>query len=591
MKKLLPFVLLVLLISCSKEEQTPPPPTKYTVSITLNPTDGGTVSPSGGQFEEGTTVSFTVTPSENYIFKNWSGSDTSSNNPLSLTINSNKTLTVNFEKKDTDGDGVTDDIDQCPDTPSGEEVDEYGCVLVIESIEIINPLDKLVISRSHQYSVLGRYNGGSIDLSELISLETSNNYSRISDQNELIGVSSGQSTVKISYNEFEVLNDVEILHYEEVEPHDFLKTPVENSSLIVPVVILTYIPVSHGIYVDQSTYPIRDYGDKIYDDLSIREVQNWVLSNDIRTKFSIEEGSKFRGYKNPYSDPYVGIKVVKQFNYYEIPKTPNLNQTNPSDGDEGWYPNYQEVFDEIDLQYLVEVMGVKEVWFNSKSLSIPESNMSSPSTGDISNSYRVQDDLPIYNNTYVVYGNFIHRWYGENIHNRGHQIESQLSYIEKDKVQKNELFWNLFVGRNSNLLESESRVKNGRSGDTHFPPNGRYDYDYDNIELVLSDIGDWKPDNSGEKVEVNVDTWKFNRELPVSLPEFEMMEKYRDLTQIDGVGGDPQGGWLIYWFQSIPGKNNNIPYTKNGEEFTLTNWWELFYNWDESINNDKTLWE
>ena len=85
------------------------------------------VSPNGGQFDENKIVSFTVTPSQNYVFKNWSGSDTSSDNPLLLLVNSNKTLTVNFEKKDTDGDGVTDDIDQCPDTPNGEQVNETGC--------------------------------------------------------------------------------------------------------------------------------------------------------------------------------------------------------------------------------------------------------------------------------------------------------------------------------------------------------------------------------------------------------------------------------------------------------------------------------
>ena len=30
-------------------------------------------------------------------------------------------------QKDTDGDGVTDDMDQCPDTPNGEAVDANGC--------------------------------------------------------------------------------------------------------------------------------------------------------------------------------------------------------------------------------------------------------------------------------------------------------------------------------------------------------------------------------------------------------------------------------------------------------------------------------
>ena len=126
-KKLSLLFSLLLLVSCSKEEPAPPAPTKYNVTVSLNPTDGGTVSPNGGQFNEGQTVSFTVTPSTNYVFKNWSGSDTSSNNPLSIIVNSNKTLVAILEKKDTDGDGVTDDLDQCPDTPSGEEVNNTGC--------------------------------------------------------------------------------------------------------------------------------------------------------------------------------------------------------------------------------------------------------------------------------------------------------------------------------------------------------------------------------------------------------------------------------------------------------------------------------
>ena len=101
---------IVFFISCGKDE-TSPEPTDYSVSVTLNPTDGGSVSPNGGQFVEGESISFSVTPSENYQFKNWSGSNSSSDNPLKLTIDGDKVLTVNFEKKDTDGDGVTDDLD------------------------------------------------------------------------------------------------------------------------------------------------------------------------------------------------------------------------------------------------------------------------------------------------------------------------------------------------------------------------------------------------------------------------------------------------------------------------------------------------
>jgi len=130
MKRLVLLLTLLVFVSCSKEDSTPPPPTKYNVSISLNPTDGGSVSPNGGQFNEGQTVSFTVTPSENYIFKNWSGSFTSSDNPLSLTITSNQTLTVNFEEKsDIDGDGIYDDFDLDNNTREGVPVDENGVML------------------------------------------------------------------------------------------------------------------------------------------------------------------------------------------------------------------------------------------------------------------------------------------------------------------------------------------------------------------------------------------------------------------------------------------------------------------------------
>ena len=32
-------------------------------------------------------------------------------------------------QKDTDGDGVTDDVDTCEDTPEGATVDENGCAV------------------------------------------------------------------------------------------------------------------------------------------------------------------------------------------------------------------------------------------------------------------------------------------------------------------------------------------------------------------------------------------------------------------------------------------------------------------------------
>ena len=208
---------------------------------------------------------------------------------------------------------------------------------------------------------------------------------------------------------------------------------------------------------------------------------------------------------------------------------------------------------------------------------LPESNMASPFTGDVSNSYRIPDDLPVYNNTYVVYGNSGHRGVDTNIHNRGHQIESQLRYIEKNKKSGQELFWNKFVG----VDESGNQAMNKRSGNTHFPPNAKSDYDYCNEEQIESDIFNWTPEG-GDKQQVKCGSW---RNLSLNFT----YNKYSD-DGISGINNDPHTKWLITWFQSIPGENNNIPYLRDGRNYKLTNWWDLFYNWDNAINQNKTLW-
>jgi hypothetical protein len=49
-------------------------------------------------------------------------------------------------------------------------------------------------------------------------------------------------------------------------------------------------------------------------------------------------------------------------------------------------------------------------------------------------------------------------------------------------------------------------------------------------------------------------------------------------------------GWLIYWFQSIPSKDNGLKYQgEDGSEISITNWWDLYYNCDSNIANGKKL--
>lgn len=102
MKKLIPFVLLVVLFfNCSKDEEIE----QFELTSEITPSDGGTISPSKGKYDSGKEIDLTATPAEGYLFKNWSGTISSKENPLTITIDSDKKITAVFEKSDGDSDG------------------------------------------------------------------------------------------------------------------------------------------------------------------------------------------------------------------------------------------------------------------------------------------------------------------------------------------------------------------------------------------------------------------------------------------------------------------------------------------------------
>jgi len=95
MKKI--FLILILIIfSCSKESPVLSNPV-ISFTLTVNSGNGGTVSSNGGSYNEGQSVSITATPDSEYVFVNWSNGSTE--NPISIIVNSNQTITANFEKR------------------------------------------------------------------------------------------------------------------------------------------------------------------------------------------------------------------------------------------------------------------------------------------------------------------------------------------------------------------------------------------------------------------------------------------------------------------------------------------------------------
>ena len=68
-------------------------------TLTTNVVGEGTVEGNAGSYVEGTTATLTATPAAHYDFLNWTyGSETSTDNPLTITVNSDLTITANFQE-------------------------------------------------------------------------------------------------------------------------------------------------------------------------------------------------------------------------------------------------------------------------------------------------------------------------------------------------------------------------------------------------------------------------------------------------------------------------------------------------------------
>ena len=121
MKKIL-LLFFIILFSCEKD------PIKYNLSVRPNPIDGGLVNPASGSYEAGERVTILSQANQFFSFKNWSGDWSSSNDQIIITMDSDKNIIANFEKLDTDGDGITDDIDLCSNTDtSASIIGPNGC--------------------------------------------------------------------------------------------------------------------------------------------------------------------------------------------------------------------------------------------------------------------------------------------------------------------------------------------------------------------------------------------------------------------------------------------------------------------------------
>ncbi len=70
----------------------------YTLTAIANPFSGGTISPTGGIYDEGTSVTITATAAFGYRFDHWEGNASGNNPSLTITMNADKTVVAVFVK-------------------------------------------------------------------------------------------------------------------------------------------------------------------------------------------------------------------------------------------------------------------------------------------------------------------------------------------------------------------------------------------------------------------------------------------------------------------------------------------------------------
>jgi hypothetical protein len=68
----------------------------YTLSVSVSPPGAGSVSPAGGQYESGEQVILTASPASGYTFDYWWGSASGSSPTITITMDSDKSITANF---------------------------------------------------------------------------------------------------------------------------------------------------------------------------------------------------------------------------------------------------------------------------------------------------------------------------------------------------------------------------------------------------------------------------------------------------------------------------------------------------------------
>ena len=340
----------------------------------------------------------------------------------------------------------------------------------------------------------------------------------------------------------------------------------EKAPYTIKAISLAYYPLdANGMLDKQIIQPSNnDY------DMNLEQVQNKVLGLRTNLELLLERGSRFRAYSNPDAKRSIDYVVLEHKEYNEaLPR--DENKDHPYEGHLGKKMNdYRAIVNRENICNWVDNKGVSQVWLWGHQAALNggfESNMSSK-YGDISNSDRDNEDMPICTKPYVLYEFNYGREIGEAVHSQMHQLENLFGHLDSY------LFWDSFAGADV----PSSSIK--RCGNVHFPPNGSIiDYDYSNKDSATSDCMDWKPD-----ARIVSRTLVPGTTSSYTLTWDESTLGKRNTFNCD-KWGCTQEGFLVFWMQNMPGLNNGLTYMRQ----SMPNWWGFLANLDKSLNEKKIV--